>query len=122
MAGDENEEEAEPSVVDRGRLRDHGIVDLHRAAWLWAQSNRLPDGALPSGKAIVQSHYARVEQRDIPKPQFVAADPNRDVRDTESETLRAASEDAAQLRTVAAGEFPGEDAHRRMDCTLPFHE
>ncbi|GGK82255.1 hypothetical protein Sme01_38330 [Sphaerisporangium melleum] len=51
VAGDENEEQAEPPVEGRARLRDHGIVDLHRAAWRWAQSNRLPDG-LPSGKAI----------------------------------------------------------------------
>ncbi|MBO3751265.1 hypothetical protein J5X84_34770 [Streptosporangiaceae bacterium NEAU-GS5] len=26
-------------------------IELHRAAWRWAQANRRPDGALPSGKA-----------------------------------------------------------------------
>ncbi|MFI6326495.1 DUF2637 domain-containing protein [Nonomuraea sp. NPDC050556] len=34
------------------RLHDHNVMDLHRSAWRWAQANRLPDGALPSGKAI----------------------------------------------------------------------
>lgn len=43
---------------DRIRLRDHEIVDLHRAAWRWAQVNRRSDGALPSGKAIAEQ-FAR---------------------------------------------------------------
>ncbi|MFI6325063.1 DUF2637 domain-containing protein [Nonomuraea sp. NPDC050556] len=34
------------------RQRGHAVVDLHRSAWQWAQSNRLPDGALPPGKTI----------------------------------------------------------------------
>ncbi|MFE3450792.1 DUF2637 domain-containing protein [Nonomuraea sp. NPDC059194] len=45
-------EEYQPSPQERLRLREHDVVDLHRTAWRWAQSNRLPDGALPSGKAI----------------------------------------------------------------------
>lgn len=34
------------------------IQDLHRTAWQWAQANRRPDGALPSGKAIA-AHFSR---------------------------------------------------------------
>ncbi|MEO3810800.1 DUF2637 domain-containing protein [Sphaerisporangium sp. B11E5] len=30
------------------------VVDLRRAAWGWAQANRGPDGALPSGRAIAE--------------------------------------------------------------------
>jgi hypothetical protein len=31
---------------------DIEIVNLHRSAWRWAQGNRRPDGALPSGRVI----------------------------------------------------------------------
>ncbi|PZG48848.1 hypothetical protein C1I98_12360 [Spongiactinospora gelatinilytica] len=30
------------------------VPDLRRIAWQWAQANRLPDGALPSGRAIAE--------------------------------------------------------------------
>ncbi|WP_229798737.1 DUF2637 domain-containing protein [Planomonospora parontospora] len=59
------EQDPAESVADRSptntvrpdnppRPRDDEIVDLHRAAWRWAQVNRHPDGALPSGKAIAE--------------------------------------------------------------------
>ncbi|MEV0586747.1 hypothetical protein [Nonomuraea sp. NPDC050310] len=56
---DENEgvDDLDPPA-DRARSRDHDVVDLHRTAWRWAQANRLPDGALPSGKAIA-GQFAR---------------------------------------------------------------
>lgn len=33
-------------------------ADLRRTAWQWALANRLPDGALPSGRVIAE-HFAR---------------------------------------------------------------
>lgn len=50
--GEAEPEDVQLSSEELPRPRDRGIVDLHRTAWRWAQSNRLPDGALPSGKAI----------------------------------------------------------------------
>ncbi|GIH98187.1 DUF2637 domain-containing protein [Planobispora takensis] len=53
VAAEEAEAEGvRPAPEGRFRLRDEDIVDLHRSAWRWAQSNRLPDGSLPSGKSI----------------------------------------------------------------------
>ncbi|MCG5220578.1 DUF2637 domain-containing protein [Streptosporangium soli] len=40
------------SVDGSVRSRALGVVDLHRAAWQWAQVHRHPDGTLPSGKTI----------------------------------------------------------------------
>ncbi|PZG41515.1 hypothetical protein C1I98_21200 [Spongiactinospora gelatinilytica] len=48
----EDNGEAGPSPVEAGGQADRGVVDLHRVAWRWAQENRLPDGALPSGRVI----------------------------------------------------------------------
>ncbi|MFC6084054.1 DUF2637 domain-containing protein [Sphaerisporangium aureirubrum] len=48
-----------PSVVAvRVRLRNQQIASLHRAAWRWAQANRTPDGALPSG-TVIAHQFAR---------------------------------------------------------------
>ncbi|WP_084965480.1 DUF2637 domain-containing protein [Thermoactinospora rubra] len=48
----EPDEDEAGVASDHLRLHDHEAVDLRRTAWRWAQANRLPDGALPSGKAI----------------------------------------------------------------------
>ncbi len=44
-------EPPEDSGGDRRRERDR-VRDLRRTAWQWAQANRRPDGALPSGQVI----------------------------------------------------------------------
>ncbi|TMR96591.1 DUF2637 domain-containing protein [Nonomuraea basaltis] len=36
------------------RGRDTDIAAFHRVVWQWAQENRCPDGALPSGKLIAE--------------------------------------------------------------------
>ncbi|MEU7829516.1 DUF2637 domain-containing protein [Nonomuraea sp. NPDC049129] len=50
-AGDEICGDLALRVYRAGRA-DIEIVNLHRSAWRWAQENRRPDGALPSGKVI----------------------------------------------------------------------
>ncbi|MFD1547986.1 DUF2637 domain-containing protein [Nonomuraea guangzhouensis] len=50
-AGDETCGDLAMPVYRAGRA-DIEIVNLHRSAWCWAQENRRPDGALPSGKVI----------------------------------------------------------------------
>ncbi|RBQ20567.1 hypothetical protein DP939_05590 [Spongiactinospora rosea] len=49
--GEECREAGAPSL-EAGGQADREVVDLHRVAWRWAQENRLPDGALPSGRVI----------------------------------------------------------------------
>lgn len=38
----------------QARLQDRDIAAFHRSVWQWAQENRCPDGALPSGKVIAE--------------------------------------------------------------------
>jgi hypothetical protein len=48
---------SEASVVEAGSHNSQ-TEDLHQAAWRWALANRLPDGALPSGRTIA-GQFAR---------------------------------------------------------------
>ncbi|MEV4390581.1 DUF2637 domain-containing protein [Nonomuraea sp. NPDC049607] len=45
-------------LLKQADFPEKGTEDLRRTAWNWARENRLPDGALPSGRAIAEQ-FAR---------------------------------------------------------------